>query len=536
MATYIGLGTDEPTEDSERKVAEALKKLPNGWVVLHHVSWQSKRAGRQGDGEADFIIFHPDKGMLVIEVKGGGIDIEAGRWFTTNRHGTRRAIKNPYEQAVSSKHALVGWLHDRRLDSRVRVGHAVAFPHMEEVPPVGPAGAPEISFAKPQLDDLENTVARCFKHWKLEANMSSDERDEVIAMLAPTISLAPKLAGKSSESEARIIMLTAEQIESFAGLRASRGGFILGGAGTGKTVLAIARAQQLARDGFRTLLVCYNELLGSELTARVESPSNLVACTFHTLCLREANRAKLGVQKAKSPEWWEEIAPNLLVDACAINDTMYDAIVIDEGQDFSPRWLDALRCLLAGQADAPFFVFADPLQDLWKRDWSHGIELPFVWVLTRNMRNTQPIADRVAAVVNTTYRGEGPAGPAPIWQVSDGAAREGDAVSAVEYLLSEGFAPSDVVVLCESRTLVDRLRERTVGNHSFGSWGGRGIAVETVARFKGLESTAVVLALPNDSINGDKTEAYVGMSRARSMLIVIGDKTSQKSLSWIPAT
>lgn len=536
MAKYIGLGTDEPSEDSESRVANALKRLPNDWVVLHHVSWQSKRGGRQGDGEADFIVLHPHKGMLVIEVKGGGIDIEAGRWFTTNRHGTRYPIKNPYEQAVASKHALVGWLHDRRLDSRVRVGHAVVFPHMDAVPSVGPAGVSEISFAKPQLVDVEEAIVRCFDYWKLEANMSPEERDEAIAMLAPTISIAPKLAGESSEAEARILTLTAEQIEAFAGLRANRGGFVLGGAGTGKTVLAIARAQQLARDGFRTLLVCYNELLGSDLSARTERPPNLVACTFHALCLREAHRSKLKVPNVKSSGWWEESAPNLLVEACATSDTMYDAIVIDEGQDFSPRWLDSLRCLLAGQTDAPFFVFADSLQDLWKRDWLHGLELPFAWELTRNMRNTQPIADRVAAVVSTTYRGKGPAGPIPIWQVSDGEVREGDVVSAVERLLREGFGPSNLVVLCGSRILVDRLRERTVGNHSFGAWGSRGIAVETIARFKGLESPAVVLALSAASVSGNRTEAYVGMSRARSVLIVIGDKESQQPLNWMAAT
>ncbi|WP_122879286.1 nuclease-related domain-containing protein [Burkholderia pseudomallei] len=110
MAKYIGLGTDDPVEDSEKRVAAALQRLSDDWTVLHHVSWQSKRGGRQGDGEADFVLVHPRKGILVLEVKGGGIEIETGRWFTTDRNGRRFAIKNPFEQAVASKHALVGWL------------------------------------------------------------------------------------------------------------------------------------------------------------------------------------------------------------------------------------------------------------------------------------------------------------------------------------------------------------------------------------------------------------------------------------------
>lgn len=532
MATYIGLGAEEPTEDSEQRVANALKRLPDGWIVLHHVSWQSKRGGKQGDGEADFLLLHPNKGMLVIEVKGGGIDVAAGRWFTTNRHGKRQPIKNPYEQAVASKHALVSWLRDRGLELKVRVGHAVVFPHMQSLPLIGPAAAPEISLAKPQLEDIAAAVSNCFEHWKLEANMSPKEINEVVSLLAPTISVFPDLSDQSSDAEAKILIFTAEQIEAFAGLRANRGGLILGGAGTGKTVLAIARAQQLARDGFRTLLICYNELLGRDLSARTDKPPSLNACTFHTLCLREARRAKLKVPNVKSPEWWEKSAPNLLIDACAINESMYDAIVVDEGQDFSPLWLDSLRCLLSAQVDAPFFVFADPLQDIWKRDWLQGAEHSFVWQLTRNLRNTHPIAERVAAVVNMECRDKGVPGPVPYWQFSDKEPGEKDVLVAVERLLGEGFEPSNMVVLCGSASLAARLRERSVGSYSFGQWGSRGIAVETVTRFKGLEAQAIVLALSPITATEERTEAYVGMSRARSVLVAIGREADCSLLNW----
>src|SRR5882757_4867463 len=112
MARYLGLGEDEPSEESERIAAAAFKQLSDDWTVLHHVSWQSKRGGRQGDGEVDFVLLHRAHGIIVIEVKGGGIEISEGRWYTTNRHGTKHQIRNPYEQAVASKHALVGWLSE----------------------------------------------------------------------------------------------------------------------------------------------------------------------------------------------------------------------------------------------------------------------------------------------------------------------------------------------------------------------------------------------------------------------------------------
>ena len=532
MARYIGLGTDQPSEDSERRVAEALQRLPDGWVVLHHVSWQSKRGGRQGDGEADFLLLHPRKGLLVIEVKGGGIDVEHGRWLTTDRFGKRHYIKNPFEQAADSKHALVGWLREHGLAARVRVGHLVMFPHMEAIPPLGPAAQPAITFAKPDLLDIEAAVARSLAHWSLDANLPSNEVDKVISLLAPTVSVSPTLSSVSGDAEANLIVFTAEQIEAFSRLRAHRGGLIIGGAGTGKTVLAVARAQQLAKDGFRTLLVCYNDLLGAELSERIAQSPDLTAGTFHALCLREAHRAGMAVTSKRDQAWWEDEAPSLLIDACSQNKTIYDAIVVDEGQDFSPIWLDALRCVTRGVEEAPFFVFADPRQDLWRRGWDIAADYPFVWELTRNMRNTMPIAKRVSAIVGGEAQGRGIPGPDPIWRSSEGPAQEKDVVKAVEDLLDEGFGPENLVVLCGSARLAERLRERSIGPFSFGLWGSRGIPVETVSRFKGLDSQAIVLVLDETFATEGLTSAYVGMSRARSVLVIVGDNANRSPLSW----
>lgn len=471
MAHYIGLGEDEPSEDSERRVAVALRGLPDDWIVLHHISWQSRRSGRQGDGEADFVVLHPRRGLLVLEVKGGGIEIHDGRWSTVDRRGDRHEIKNPYEQATASKHALVGWLKEHGLAGRVRIGHAVAFPHMKALPNVGPAGPPAISFAKPDLDAIVATIDRCYDHWNLEAKLAVQDVTKLVGFLAPTVSVTPNLAGKTAEAEQDLLLLTADQVEAFAGLRASRGGLILGGAGTGKTILAIARAQQLAKDGFRTLLVCYNELLGVDLARRTATPPALTAGTFHSICLAEGAKARLAVPAQKDASWWEQEAPELLIEACAKNETLFDAVVVDEAQDFSPLWLDSLRCLIAADKDAPFFEFADPRQDIWERAWSSDPRYPFIYELTRNMRNTRPIAERVAATIAITCKDRGVAGPLPIWRTTDGAPRESDVVASVESLLDEGLTPASIVVLCEDAALANRLRERSIGAYSFGHWG-----------------------------------------------------------------
>lgn len=534
MARYFGTDGDGPTEDSERRVADAFKMLPDDWTVVHHVSWQSKRNGRQGDGEADFILLHPRKGLLVIEVKGGGIEIANGRWQTTNRFGETHEIKNPYEQATASKHALVGWLKAAGFDDRVRVGHAVAFPHLDTAPAAGPAATPAITLCRNDLASPDSAIERCCSHWALDANLNGGDVAKIIALLAPTISVRRTLADQAAEAEAGLLSLTAEQIHIFAGLRASRGGLMVGGAGYGKTVLAIARAQQLARDGFQTLLVCFNELLGAELASRVDDPPRLTARTFHSLCLSEARRARLPVPASPSADWWESGAPNLLIQACSANGSSYDAIVVDEGQDFSPMWLDALRCLTADADDAPFFVFADPRQEIWGRDWAGGVGFDVGWQLPRNLRNTQQIAERVAAVVGMEAVTRGINGPKPIWRdIRDPRRPERDVVGAVERLIDEGFGPQNMVVICCSAALVARLREYSIGPYSFGRWGGGGIPVETVSRFKGMEAEAVVLVLEQCASHEDRTAAYVGMSRARTLLMVVGQPQLKTVVNWI---
>jgi hypothetical protein len=61
--------------DSERVVYEALRELPAGFVVLHSFPWLRPTRDLSGEplreGEADFVILHPERGLLVLEVKGG---------------------------------------------------------------------------------------------------------------------------------------------------------------------------------------------------------------------------------------------------------------------------------------------------------------------------------------------------------------------------------------------------------------------------------------------------------------------------------
>ncbi|MCK9496507.1 MAG: NERD domain-containing protein [Dehalococcoidia bacterium] len=101
---------DDRSRRAEVRVFDALAEAPAGWRVFHSVAWLSRdQTGDLRDGEADFVIVHPSYGLRVVEVKGGGIEVDgrSGQWWSIDAAGEQHAIHDPFAQAARSKHALV---------------------------------------------------------------------------------------------------------------------------------------------------------------------------------------------------------------------------------------------------------------------------------------------------------------------------------------------------------------------------------------------------------------------------------------------
>ena len=121
---------DDPLRNAESRVYKHLKQLNDKFIVYYSVPWQSQLSSIGiVDGEADFVIVHPDIGILILEVKGGDIsyDPNQNQWFTTG--GMK--IKDPIEQGRKNHYALLekfqalpGWDKSRYIN----IGHAVCFP------------------------------------------------------------------------------------------------------------------------------------------------------------------------------------------------------------------------------------------------------------------------------------------------------------------------------------------------------------------------------------------------------------------------
>lgn len=527
MARIICKPLPQYDPDSEVKTGKALEALSDDWRVIHSVHWQGRRGKREIDGEADFVLVSARLGVIVLEVKGGNVSIENGRWNSVDRRGFKHEIKNPFEQATASKANLYKWIKST-LGIDAPTMHAVVFPDVYGLPLLGPAAPEAIVLQRSELDNIHLAIDRVASHWGMKSKLSEQDVDRIVGSLAPTVSVKRTFADDAYDSERALLRLTDEQFRAFSGLRRARRAVIYGGPGSGKTLLATEKARQLAIEGHETLLVCYNDLLGRALATEVP---DIRATTFHSLCMSSMRKAKLPVPNERTDDWWAFDAAVGLLDAAATGVVSFGAIVVDEGQDFAPDWFDALLGLLSHKDASPFYVFADSDQRIWPRTWEPRQDW-FPYELTINCRNTKPIAERVAAVLEEPETSLGASGPTPKWINVEGKSKpEQIVLRTVAQLLDDGFEPEDIAVLCEQPRLATELAQMTVAQHVFCRYGGVGILVETVARFKGLEKLAIVLVLEETSEAPDRI-AYVGFSRARTFLQVVAPTSRKKSSNW----
>lgn len=224
-------------------------------------------------GESDFTIFHPRKGIIVIEVKSGGIECANNSWnYIRTDNGERHPMKNPLKQADKSKYRFIDLIEDLLKDTEstdesqyCMVESAVWFPSVSKRDVLGVLPMefhPEIVLLESALDSPQKYIDGIYdfyegsKHTKL--NRTPD--DKIIDAFSPFYRVMPSLKSKRVEQEEVFIRLTREQNSLLDYLEEQRVAAIQGAAGTGKTWLAVEKAQRLAKSG-KVLFLCFNQFL-----------------------------------------------------------------------------------------------------------------------------------------------------------------------------------------------------------------------------------------------------------------------------------
>lgn len=520
------------------------KQLDDSYMVFHSARWQGvDNLGRPRDGEADFIIAHPQNGILVLEVKGGAIRYDAKRdqWTSVRRDGIPVEIQNPFEQALKSKHFLRERLQSRLgIKSRITMGHAVAFPN-------GIIPANSVSADKPRdiildSDQLNQTavwVDAVMKYWRGRDSESSGAPggkaiEALEQLLSRSWSLRPVLASEFRGEHSQLIQLTEQQYMVLDVLNQHRRARVSGFAGSGKTMLAAEKARRLAAQGFRVLLTCFNRALGAQLRSQIEPSKNLHILTFYELCEKWTRKAGVLPEQTEKKEWFRNQLPAALGEATRRLPDRYDAIIVDEGQDFRAGWWDLLGELLRDRENSILYIFYDDNQRIYKQNNPFPIKSE-PYLLTMNCRNTQKIHELVVKYYHGAYSptASGPQG-SPVQYVfypqPDGLRSKVDHV-LVDLIEQERIPAAEIAVLTPLGRNKSRLWDNAPvrGPALTDRWPPpRGeVNCSSIAAFKGLEKAVIILAemdepwLPHWDKSDLEQLLYIGCSRANHYLIAL---------------
>ena len=519
---------------SEREVWQLLAETLGDDDVLMA---NQRLTDEDKDHEADLVVLMPDVGILVLEVKGGSVWHDESGWWTRSSEGQRRI--HPVDQARDAKYALREYVErDPRWGSRPHVvwAHGVvtpysAFPQDFEVPELP-------RWALHDRDDLTTLAGRVRQHaWGLSHHHSPpnhDDVDAVVEILAGRAHTTYDVNAEAAERTARADRLTQEQSAILQVTRLLRRVEVRGGAGSGKTVLALQQAKELsrgrpgARPAQRVALLCYSLGLAAHLKREVatwprrQRPS--FVGTFHEFGKQwgapEGDR--------EDSDFWEETLPRRMGDLAEglEHNKLYDAVIVDEAQDFADGWWRPVLLSLRDQAEGGLYVYSDENQRIFARFGRPPVPL-IPLVLDHNLRNTKQIHSSFASLAPSRMYAGGGDGPDVTFVASSAEDALGDADDAVDALLEEGWSEANVALLTTGHRHPCQLeRTEAHGHEAYWEtfWDDDQVFYGHVLGCKGLERAAVVLCLNETTIRDRARERlYVGMSRATDRLVVVGD-------------
>jgi len=348
----------------------------------------------------DFVVFIPDRGLLVIEVKGWRAhEILGGDSHTIHvraRDGAEPvAHANPIRQVREYMYGLMDVCRKKvaassLLNQEGKHKGKFVFPFASIVVLTQitrdelvdhPAGDLTTVLPDEQVIDFQEADAwGCFTGAQLKERLSGffnpawsflplkpEQLSALRTVLDPVVLVPPTptelakikdLAGPvaslpipepSAAASLRALDLEQERLARTLG---SGHRLIFGVAGSGKTIVLVARAKYLAEamPSSRVLVLCYNVSLRTYLRALLDGVRNVDVYTYHGWGMRN------GVSRQES-DTAEGIGPRLLqkLEGGSGDAAKYDAVLIDEAQDFAPSWFSCAKAAMK-EGDVPSAV------------------------------------------------------------------------------------------------------------------------------------------------------------------------------------
>lgn len=512
MATLIpALGSCVSRMTSgEKRVAERLEQKLDADYLL----WYDVAVGPRHQ-HPDFVVMHPRRGILILEVKDWRLStiLQANpqTWDIHTETGPK-TLPSPLEQARQYAHQVVHALErDRQLvqpDGRHRGKLAFPWSYGVVLPNITRA-----QFDKAELhhalephrvvcqDEMLESVepeALQSRLWDMfpflvGGVMSLPQLDRVRWIMFPEVRV-PTQDALFDETDAtaelpsimRVLDLQQEQLARSLG---DGHRVIHGVAGSGKTMLLGYRAEHLAKAGTTAskpvLILCYNEPLARQLASVMAAKGiaeRVHAVHFHKWCRDQlvAFGQELPPPSMPVGEKMADMVQRVItgVDRRQIPSGQYQAVLIDEGHDFAPEWLK-LVVQMVDPATNSLLVLYDDAQSIYERAQKKNFSFKSVGIqaqgrttiLKINYRNTKQILQTASLVAADLLTAEdhdddgvpllkpvscGREGEAPII-IRLPTLRE-EAWQVAELLAAahqEGHAWGDMAVLCPTHEIRD---------------------------------------------------------------------------------
>lgn len=404
MSVMIPETLPDNASEGEKHVSALLRSLPDGVFIYYEPIIRRRYP--------DFVLIVPEIGVLIMEVKGIPLS-----WFTHVDHhhlryrqagGDHEAL-HPARQAREYQNRLMGACSDNPGRGGVSKNGYLpfAFGHLVVLTAISRSeldASPWASFFPGHsticMDELE-TIGHSGRAWMSvfrkcidpDIPVRSMDKNQVAfvrSILHPEAAL-PGLFPETEGSQGNSLRIL--DIEQERAARSMGGGhrIIYGVPGSGKTVILLARAKLLAEAGRSVLLLCYNAALQNYLADQLAGVRNVRVEKFGQWAVSQGAPV--------NNEDRERFGAGLLeiLEAGSGEAGTYDAVLIDEGQDFQPSWFRCAILALKEPAQGDLVISYDENQNLY------GATAP-VWStlgihakgrtrrLKHNYRNTREIA------------------------------------------------------------------------------------------------------------------------------------------------
>lgn len=564
MATMYPSHIDASTKSpGEIEIFNRLKNDPgtDGWVVLHSLDIAEHQS--QISGELDFVVIIPGKGILCLEVKATSrIRRENGLWYYgKDVHGDARG---PFKQASEGMHSLRKKVVERAPAlSKLVFWSAVILPfiHFDDKSPewhewqvidkgkfTGRSMSANLLHVIDQARDyLEmNPGAKWFN--SREVSPSLEQCQTLTRILRPSFEYYESPSSRISRRQEELRKYTEDQYEAIDAMAGNPRVIFQGPAGTGKTLLAIEAARRSAEAGKKTLLICFNKLLGLWIKNEVQGVENLTAGTLHSYMLSVAGTK---VPDDASPDFWAEELPNLALERLVDTGcSQFDQVIIDEAQDLlRDLYLDFLDLSLKGGiSTGNWYFFGDfEKQAIYESSdiVNTQLEKRFAGVPRYSLRTNCRNSPRIAAMVHLLgglspdytkiRRPDNQIEPKLIVVTSPS-----HELSQIGTLLTQ-LVDIDKYTLQEVALLFPHSDQESIVQSLPAEWASRisplraGIKPNklhygTIHSYKGLEAPVVILAGIED-VSEFNAQAlfYTGITRAiEKLFILVSKKVSQE--------